>query len=1054
MSKTSKAVSATLLAMAAFLSPVGVFGADGATMNGSVLTINVDPSSEFTYNTAIGNDVTRLVKTGAGTLIIGSDNSSFAGAVDINEGVIKITHCYALGKSTAATRMTDGAITVAANAQLYTHLPRQGQSFEQISKRLILSGNGPVGGDRYTKGALIARPNGTAAGGSYSQDGWIAHLELADDAMVHIVDSRIGIKTIDLKGHVMTVGNWWDGGYVDLSFFGATFLSGGTVYNWGTTAAYQGTYGLMFQDDATFQANETVNLVLDASTFKLCDFDTGNGFAANIRMCNTYNGNQVKINAYGITPVDYLLKGTLDIAAGTVLSTKDITDPVAFVRLDGKLIGTADLAVSGANMRFHSINPGNEYSGNMTITDAETLMASIPHPEKITVAGAGRLFLPIAEDAWSGAEFVSGAPQVNVSGANAIVAAWTGAGTNAVVSEDFAGSVFAHAGEGTLDFSGGLPNDGTTSLVNLEGVFNITGGVQRFVKSLQVKGGTMAFNGAGRVFMGGDGDDSLSTTFWRVGGTGIESDTPARMVVKGNTVMLATVPPSSQTQRGGLHVEETATQGAVLEIQDGATITNRIHVGEATNSRGAVYQYGGNVFNSAVNNNDAYCGCEHGSYGYYGLYGGNYEFRALFACGYYSDSTGIFEQRGGYFGTEYKAYVGRHGGWAEYHMTDGTLYMPNGTYIGGGSDATPQQAVMTLCGTNNPTALLEYGSVSMCRGKGDFTAVLNLNAGVFKTCSIIREADPAQCAQNNHAFVNFNGGTVVLTSSSDPYFFGSGATAIDRITIFEKGMTFDTNGKNCHQNVGTPFLSSSGRGVASIALPATFENGKYIGAPEVRISGGGGLGATAHAIFNPRTMSVTGIEVTCPGWDYTEPPIVTIATADRTSTVTCTATLTEGVSQIGGGFTKAGSGILTLHAQNLYSGYTVLRGGTLKCAVNGAIPQESTVMFEGGRLDMNGTTMVDGANAPRKWGVDCAKVVASGEPVVYPSSLVFPENSTLAVLNSDAIPDDRKSVVLLTVQSGISGTPTVIGLDSTRWTAEWRGNTFRISRRGLCLIMR
>ena len=88
---------------------------------------------------------------------------SFAGAVDITEGVVKITHCYALGKSTAATRMTDGAITVAAGAQLYTYLLRQGQAFEQISKRLILSGNGPAGADRYTKGALIARPSGTTA---------------------------------------------------------------------------------------------------------------------------------------------------------------------------------------------------------------------------------------------------------------------------------------------------------------------------------------------------------------------------------------------------------------------------------------------------------------------------------------------------------------------------------------------------------------------------------------------------------------------------------------------------------------------------------------------------------------------------------------------------------------------------------------------------------------------------------------------------------------------------------------------------------------------------
>ena len=911
------------------------FGENGAVTSGSEIVINVDSNSEFTYDEEIGSGITRIVKTGTGTLVVNRDNSGFTGAVDISAGVVKITHCGALGRSTSQTRMTDGAIIVADKAQLYAHLVRQGQAFEQISKRLILSGNGPDGTDNRSKGALVARPNGTAAGGSYAQDGWIAHLELAADAMINIVDSRIGVKTTDLNGYTLTVGNYYDGGYVDFSMYDSVHLSGGTIVNWGSGTAYQGGYGLLFTGGVTFP-DSAFNLVLDASMLKLTDLEAADDFTANVRMCNTYNGNKVRIYASNLTSAEYRLRGTLQIDAPTIISTKNASDPLMTVRQEGNVSGTGSLEVSGSNMIFVASGGWDGYSGNLLVV------------------------------------------------------------TN---------------------------------------------------------GGTAAFQDVGTISVG---NDPGQVATWRVGGGASDGGASSCMTIGGSSALVAAVPDWGVRQRGGLWVEEPSGPGAVLEVRSGAGITNTIHVGENANMRGAVHQYGGSVYNNAVSGNDAYCGCEHGSYGYYGLYGGAFEYRALFACGYYSDSTGIFEQRGGVMATESQAYVGRHGGWAEYHMTGGELTMPNGVIVGRGSDATAQQAVMTLCGDGCPTAKVEYAAVCLSGGAGAFTSVLNLNAGVLKTRKIERYA--AQVSADNHAFVNFGGGTVALNSSDNVSFFGSGSTAIDRITVFPGGMVFDTNGNSCPQDANTPFLRPSGRGVASIALPSGMANGRYIGAPEVRISGGGGMGATAHAVYDPQTRSVTGIEVTCPGWDYVAPPTVTIATADRSGTVSCVAYLTEGESQSGGGLTKAGSGTLTLMATNTYAGSTVLRAGVLKCGANGVIPLDSMVLFEGGELDMNGKTMSDGSFAPLRYGVDCATVLAKGSPAEYPYSLNFPENSTLTLLNPDvldALPEECQRITLLTVADGFSGSPTLTGLESDKWRLYWSGNTLKVARnRGMRLIFR
>ena len=115
----------------------------------------------------------------------------------------------------------------------------------------------------------------------------------------------------------------------------------------------------------------------------------------------------------------------------------------------------------------------------------------------------------------------------------------------------------------------------------------------------------------------------------------------------------------------------------------------------------------------------------------------------------------------------------------------------------------------------------------------------------------------------------------------------------------------------------------------SITLPQGVATTGYAMPPCVTISGGGGEGATATALFDHQTGTLTGIEVTCPGWNYTEAPTVTIKAPDMETDVVCEVALTEGDQQPSGGLTKTGAGILVLMTPCTYTGPTVIKEGIL-----------------------------------------------------------------------------------------------------------------------------
>lgn len=231
----------------------------------------------------------------------------------------------------------------------------------------------------------------------------------------------------------------------------------------------------------------------------------------------------------------------------------------------------------------------------------------------------------------------------------------------------------------------------------------------------------------------------------------------------------------------------------------------------------------------------------------------------------------------------------------------------------------------------------------------DFTSVANLNAGVIETPKIewsTRYLTNRKDKNNTHTYLNFNGGTWKATQDTTAP-FGVGDSLVERVTVFPGGIGVDTAGKNVTLNSG--LLRPEGRGVASITLPSDMDKTGYVGSPDVRITGGGGTGATAFALYNPQTLSVTGVVVTCAGWGYTSAPTVMIPSGDRTTNTTFTAVLTA-ADQTAGGITKKGAGTLTLACTNQLDGPTVVQAGTLAVADAKALPLAADLTLGAGAV--------------------------------------------------------------------------------------------------------
>ena len=885
------------------------------------LTIDVADGATQTYTAQLGAGVD-LVKTGTGKLIVSNDfNTAFNGTVTIKAGILEaqsglLSNHRVFGSAAANT------IIVEKGAQLITSVPGpKSQGDKQFPNNLVLAGDGPDG-----TGALRAyRYTGVSGSGS-NCDALFGNVTLADDAMVRI-ECRTGFAngTINFNGHRLSLYKGSNGTFM---VYGGSVWNAGSagaelIVTNGTEATHQGT--VKYQGDGTvvIASGAKFNLWGPALT---CPWKVRFDGSGSLNV-----GSGTSDSANNVTgPIE--MKG--NVTFGTYSSTANMRQ-----HLSGVLSGAGKMTKAGIHTLFLD-NPANTWTGGTAIGGTSDDLTSTLVPKtpgalsrydqagKVAVNANGVLALPAT--GWT-AENARTLMANGTIASTGTIAPWTVDGDAAWSGDWFTKKArLGHVDAGRFETDTTLP-DGSQIWVK-SGTLALTGAKDRHISLLQVPAGTLEVS---------SGFLHASNATTRLGGRLVLKDGASFLGLYTN-LTLKSIPNMTLPT---VDLGSTGTTPAVLDL-DGGAFTGKVY---ATSSGKAVYNLreGSELVQMSGPSADGYFSRGSTGYGYLNQTGGKLLVRAHSGM-MQGGSTGMYEMKGGMF--DYTSpdssnfTMSRGYGWGEFYQTGGTFdpYTRFGKsfYMGiqSWSDSTGGVAIATLDGVD---AFMKVDHFDMGQRTTNFVSTLNLNAGVLQT-KYIEHA--AATRVNCPGYVNFNGGTLrALANNTDV--FGSGTKKCARVTVYEKGATFDTAGFT--QRIYQVALSApTGKGVTQIAIPSGAATTGYFGPPEVKITGDG-TGATAHCLFDETTGKIGPIVVTSPGCGFTNAK-ATIRNAARTADVTLTVTL--GTS-IGGGLVKKGAGTLELACANTYTGVTRVEEGTLKLAVTGAIPAANDLLLAGGRVE-------------------------------------------------------------------------------------------------------
>lgn len=929
-----------------------------------VLTFDVPEGAVVRYAEPLGADIRQLVKLGAGTLVVTNDaNGAFLGTVEVRAGILEAQSALTTTLNVLGSR-AENTITVSAGAQLLARVPAGKNQFAQrFPNNLVLAGNGPDG-----RGALLF----VRSGGDWNVDHLFSNVALAGDAGVNMMGGgRMGFSgRLDFNGHTLTYCSYATDTSKSLIFSGKP-----TVFRNGHLEIANGA-SVTWQDMKTFEGGPDCTVTIGQGG-KLDLW--GAAFAGDFWTFVFEEGTFLRLGAgtkasENILPMPIRLDGNVAVENYTQYENVRAT-------LSGTLVGAGRLtmATTSKNAALWLTGTANDdWSGGLS-ANAGTVWATVPGSlgtGPLRAAG-GTLNLLVNPNDW------------DAHSLHTVLARWDGGGTvnvytdeGVTFTDDFAFTAaipYRHDGPGTLVFAARVTADGQSELVNGAGTMRVADcGETRYLSSLGATGGTLELLNAGRLFIATRneaGEIVKTNTVITVGGT--NADAPARLIV-GEGTQLVTAEAPHQLKGAELMVSDAGPAGAILEIRPGAVITNRFHVGQ-NGGQGAVYQTGGRVRNNAKAGNDGSLGVNAGSYGYWGLYGGELEIDSWYGLARSKGSVGVFEQTGGTLLLSDANLAISRGGDAEFHMSGGTFVQTGwgapsiqlSNLSWGDKAKGPMEAVLTLAGDNPQMTLRKW--LSLMERTNTATSVVNLNAGVLAApyaakMATFQEDNKTALAPlrtDVHAYVNFGGGTFRGTGNQATL-FGAGDNCADAVTVFPGGATIDVNGFALGNGDDVPFVRPAGKGLAAIALPPDAPTTGYIGAPKVFITAtDGGAGATAHCAFDAATGTIGPIAVTSPGWGYTTPPTVQIRSADGKTLVACTVTLTAGDQQPCGGLVvtnaaaTAGTtaGTFTLGGVNTYTGATVVASGTLALGRADALPAANEVRCAGGTFDANGHTV-------------------------------------------------------------------------------------------------
>ena len=484
-------------------------------------------------------------------------------------------------------------------------------------------------------------------------------------------------------------------------------------------------------------------------------------------------------------------------------------------------------------------------------------------------------------------------------------------------------------------------------------------------------------------------------------------------------------------------VGSSANKWGLLKVYNDTTITNDISVGYSSGI-GAIHQSGARskVYTRATTSNDGYVGNGAGGYGYWGLTDGTVEVYAHTSVGLSANSVGYIVLHGGLFKMLNSSWKFSKGGHSELYVTGG------GTFDGGTSFTFGSQDYSTTTGGKAVVTVDGEGSLANLRGatyfqwRTNFWSQINVrNGGTVQLKNLIARFSKGLAQEGlSESFISFDGGVVRLASDAANVFDTATSHDYDptAVVVYSGGATIETEAANAVWTA--PLVRPSGQSITSITLPSdVLSSTKALGPQLIEITGNG-HGATAIVDYEDATQRTKGVIVTSPGYGYDNETAVTVEAWDRKSKISCTYTLGE---VVGGGFTKAGGGKLTLKGANTYAGGTTVAGGTLAFGdVNGfpggdlAVSNGASVVFAAAATTVgrfSGSGAVSGADVTVTNAVraTCADIFEN-KHVTFGGSLTFAEGAVFEItdpenLDTYAHSGSKPAFTAVTV----NGTPTL-----------------------------